>query len=122
MSMRREARQLVAGDQFQMNLLVQLEMTGDATQSEDALTFEVRIVPCGPECGRGCDCHGAVFGESTGPYTIRLNGSQRLRYFGNLTQLLADAGRIQSQISRLQGANGASPNGAADLSTNPEPR
>lgn len=104
MKMRREARQLSSGDRFQVDLQLQMEVVGEVTPQGESITCQVRVVPCGPECGPACDCHSAMFRERPGPYEVCLDATQRLKYLGNLQQLLADSQRIQSQISLLQSA------------------
>lgn len=101
--MRREARQLTAGDQIRVSVILQLEVSEIAGANGEVVTLSVRPVPCGPECGQTCDCHSAMFGDHAGPYPLQLKGTQRLEFLGNLRQLLADVEQKQAQIARLQG-------------------
>ncbi len=118
MKTRREAKQLSTGDQFQVTLLMQLEVVGAVSPTGDAVTLNVKVVDCGPNCGRGCDCHASMLVQHEGPWPLTLPAGQRLKYLGNLPQLLADSQRIQSQISRLQGASaGREPNRSASRGT-----
>ena len=106
MNIRREARQLSPGDQFQVSLTVQLELSELERHDDGRITLNARIVPCGPKCGDGCNCESHVFKESTGPFAFQLKGTQRVPYFGNLQQLLADSERIKEQIARMTSAEG----------------
>ena len=104
--MRREVRRLTPGDQVRVQVNLQLEVSEIVNANDEVVTLSVRPVPCGPACGKSCDCHSAMFGESAGPYPLRLNSAQRLEVLGNLGQLLADSERIHAQIARLQGTPG----------------
>ena len=105
MKTRREARQLSPGDQFQVTLTVQVQLS-EAEQLDDGrLTLHAKVVPCGPQCGEGCECESYVFRDSAGPFAFNLKGTQRVPYFGNLQQLLADSERIKQQIARLTAAD-----------------
>lgn len=110
--MRREVRQLTSGDQIRLQINLQFEVADIASTNDEFVTLSVRPVPCGPDCGRTCDCHSSMFGEAAGPYSLQLKGVQRLEFLGNLRQLLADSERLQAQIARLKIASGKEPNSA----------
>lgn len=118
MNTRREARQLVPGDQFEVSLTLQLELV-QATKHEDGrLTLHAKVVPCGSACGEECDCGSRIFKDCNGPFDFILKGSQRLPFHGNLQQLLADSERIKQRIARLGGMEGSASLSDAD-SLNP---
>jgi len=103
MNSRREAGQLVAGDQIRTQLTLLWEITEVMESNDDLVRLGVKPVSCGAECGKSCDCHSAMF-ENSGPFTLTLKASQRLPFLGNLQQLRAELERTQAQIARLQSA------------------
>lgn len=113
MNSRREAGQLVVGDQIRTQLTLLWEIAEVMDGNDESVQLRVKPVPCGADCGKSCDCHSAMF-ENAGPFTLTLKASQRLPFLGNLQQLRAELERTQAQIARLQSAktsetgNGAS--------------
>jgi hypothetical protein len=103
MSSRREAGQLIAGDQIRTQLTLLWEITEVMDGNEESVQLRVKPVLCGAECGKSCDCHSAMF-DNSGPFTLTLKASQRLSFLGNLQQLRAELERTQAQIARLQSA------------------
>ncbi|MDZ4780707.1 MAG: hypothetical protein SGJ19_10675 [Planctomycetia bacterium] len=108
MKTRREARQLSPGDQFHLTLTIQVELSEAEQHDDGRVTLRAKVVPCGPRCGEECECKSSVFKDTSGPFEFNLHGTQRVPYFGNLQQLLADSERIKKQIARLTGAEGDS--------------
>jgi hypothetical protein len=114
MNTRREVSQLVAGDQIRTQLTLAWEVAEVIEAKDETVTFRVRPVPCGAECGASCDCHSAMF-ENEGPFTLTLKASQRLPFLGNLQHLRAELERTQAQIARLEAAKSNEPGHGAGL-------
>ena len=106
MKKRAQAKQLTVGDHFRIKETSGLFQVEDEPQNGGGFVRLVaKLVPCSPECSTECDCLHALFGQYSQPLSLCLKPDDRLTYFGNLKDLLAQSEAIQKRIELLRGTD-----------------